>query len=108
MLASAEGPGFSEPAIPWTTLPSGIRTGIPLVPSAKHGAQRSFPAKATVPRFEAAPPKAGEKGCAEGVSVAESPTYWVVQPSSPRVATYGSRPRLVGFQAPGMAPRWTP
>ena len=36
---SAEGPGSSAPAIPWASGPPLRRTGIPVLPSSKHGLQ---------------------------------------------------------------------
>src|SRR6476660_8735614 len=40
--------GFSVPRIPWTRAPFGIRTGMPLEPSEKHGSQIVGPPKAKV------------------------------------------------------------
>ena len=61
--------------------------GFPVLPSGKHGEQISGPPKASVPRLESAPMRLELKGTVDGVPSAGMPTYFVDQPSSPRVAT---------------------
>src|SRR6478752_3937471 len=79
-------PGSFEPAIPWTRLPSGRWTGIPVLPSAKHGSQMLPPPKAKVERPSSACSSGEPKGGEEGALSAGIPTYVVDQPFSPRVA----------------------
>ena len=84
---SAAGPGSIEPAIPCTRLPSGRWTGMPVLPSAKQGEQMSGPPKAKVSRLGSASARVEEKGPVALGSSAGMPTYVVLQPSAPRVAT---------------------
>src|SRR5262249_18466564 len=97
-----------EPAIPCTSSPLGRWSGFPVDPSSKQGEQISGPPKARVPSPEAASAGGEENGAVAKGSFAGIPTYFVVHPSSPLVAIYGSTPRLVGLPVPGMPPLWTP
>ena len=96
-----------EAVIPCTSSPSGSRTDCRCcrlrsrVSSRRPAEGEGFEPRIGVGGFE-------EKGAAEKGSLAGTPTYSVLQPSLPRVATYGSRPRLVGWLVPGMPPTWTP
>src|SRR3954462_6008917 len=73
-----------EPFMPWTSEPSGRRTGIPVEPSAKHGEQISGPPKAKVPRPSSASASVEENRLVEKPPSAGMPTYFVVHPSGPR------------------------
>ena len=98
VLADEAGGGaaarVSEPFMPWTRLPSGRRTGIPVEPSAKQGEQILAPPKAkAVELGVGARPRRG-KGRRRGRAVRRGcRRTLVVQP-------FGSAGRDVGIEAP--------
>src|SRR5215213_3662795 len=71
---AAPGPGSSEPFMPWTKTPLDIRTGIPVEPSPKQGAQIPAPPKANAERSTAEPATGEPNGFVAGVPSEGRPT----------------------------------